>query len=479
VNDTTPPPGTEPAGEQTQSAAGLMHVRASQILSVPKIWVIPLVLAALFIALMATIYMGSVIDPTAQLRGLPVAVVNEDTGATAGGRQIRTGVSIVHALAGSADVSRRLRLESVSLAEATSEMDRGAAYATLVIPPTLSRSVVLAVGARPSGGARPPARPTLTLLENGRLGSLGVNLAAGVIAPAIAAISPEIGKHLIPLSSPASRANPIVFAQLSDPLVLTTEAYRPLPSHSALGLSAFYVSLIAIMSGFVGATLINSSIDGALGYTATELGPRWRHRRPIPINRKQTLMTKWALAVVATPLLTGILLLIAVGALRMYAPNIGYLWPWLALSALMISFGTLALLAALGALGQLVAMILLVYLSLASSGGTVPIQALPEVFRQVGEVEPLRNVLQGSRAILYFGARGDAGLTHSITVIGLELLFWALVGLGITAWYDHKKLYRLSPEILGAINEAINRQIHPEAPDAPATELATGPEAST
>jgi hypothetical protein len=120
----------------------------------------------------------------------------------------------------------------------------------------------------------------------------------------------------------------------------------------------------------------------------------------------------------------------------------------------------------------------LVYLSLASSGGTVPIQALPDLFRQVGDVEPLRNVLQGSRAILYFGARGDAGLTHSIMVIGLELLFWALIGLGITAWYDHKRLYRLSPEILLGINEAINRQIHPETSDARAAGLTTGRETS-
>jgi hypothetical protein len=69
VNDTSPPSGREPAGEQTQSAAPSMHIRASQILKVRKIWMIPLILASLFIALMATIYMGSVIDPTAHLRG--------------------------------------------------------------------------------------------------------------------------------------------------------------------------------------------------------------------------------------------------------------------------------------------------------------------------------------------------------------------------------------------------------------------------
>jgi hypothetical protein len=72
----------------------------------------------------------------------------------------------------------------------------------------------------------------------------------------------------------------------------------------------------------------------------------------------------------------------------------------------MIATGTLTLLAIFGSIGQLLAMILLVYLSLASSGGTVPIQALPGFFQIVGHVEPLRNTLLGTRAILYFGARG-------------------------------------------------------------------------
>jgi ABC-type multidrug transport system permease subunit len=76
----------------------------------------------------------------------------------------------------------------------------------------------------------------------------------------------------------------------------------------------------------------------------------------------------------------------------------------------------------------LLAMVFLVYLSLASSGGTVPTEALPGFFN-VGHVEPLRQVLDGTRAILYFGARGDAGLTRSLILIACELAFWALVGL--------------------------------------------------
>jgi RNA polymerase sigma-70 factor (ECF subfamily) len=121
----------------------------------------------------------------------------------------------------------------------------------------------------------------------------------------------------------------------------------------------------------------------------------------------------------------------------MYAPNVIGLWLLLTLASMMVSFGTLALLAAFGAVGLMLAMVLLVYLSLASSGGTVPIDALPSLFKVVGHVEPLRNVLAGARAILYVGARGDAGLTDSVIVLAIELVFWAAVGFVVTSWYDH------------------------------------------
>ena len=443
------------AGEQETETRG---VRASALLRTRKIWALPIVLASLLVGLIAVIYLGSVVNPSAHLHGLPVMLVNEDTGANVDGRHLDLGANVVDALERSRPVTSRLALQPTTLAQAEARMNRAGAYATLVIPGTLTRSALLATGA-PSRGKTPPAQAELDLKENQRLGSLGVSLAAGVIAPAIAKISPHIGSELSALATPAARANPVMAGRLADPIALATSTYRPLPDHSALGLSAFYVALLTILSGFLGATLVNSSIDAALGYATSELGPHWSQRRPVAINRRQTFLTKWAIAAAAAPLLTGILLLVAAGALGMYAPHVLLLWLLCALAALMIATGTLALLAAFGSIGQLLAMILLVYLSLASSGGTVPIQALPGVFNVVGHVEPLRQLLGGTRAILYFGARGDAGLTHSLVVIGVELLFWGAVGLAVTSWYDHKRLDRISPDLLGYVERAIDGRL--------------------
>ena len=422
------------------------EVRASQVLRNRTTWLVPLVLSAVFIAVMSAIYFGSIVNPTGHLRGLPVLVVDQDTGANA----TNIGDSVVSALRGSDAVTKRLKLTPATLAQAQASMDHGRAFAALVIQPTFTRSALLAAGVDSPGV---PATATLELQENSRLGSLGVNLAAGVLAPAIKQISPEVGRQLS--AKGAQPDNAIVADRLGNPIAMTTATYRPLPDHTGLGLSAFYIALLGIMCGFVGATLINNSVDSALGYAKTELGPRYRQRMPVPINRVQTLLVKWAVAAAAAPLLTGILLLVSAGALGMHAPNVIGLWLLIAFAALMVSVATLTLMATFGAIGQLIAMILLVYLSLASSGGTVPIDALPGFFRIVGHVEPLRNVLAGTRSILYFDANWDAGLRDAVIVIGAELVFWALLGLGVTRAYDRRNLHRLSPEILALVDKAV------------------------
>jgi YhgE/Pip-like protein len=420
-------------------------VHATQVLRNVKIWIGPIVVASVFAALVAAVYVGSVVNPAGHLHGLPVMIVDQDSGAVVDGKPLNVGASVTSALLHARAVTDRLSLTSATLSRAHAEMDKGGAYATLVIPTTFTRSVLLAAGVR-TPGAAPPATAAVQLAENPRLGSLGVSLASGVLTPAIGEISTRTGTRLSALASTATKSNPILASRLANPITLTTTSYHPLPDHSAAGLSAFYIALVGLVTGLLAAILINASIDAALGYSSSQLGPRFTQRRPVAINRVQTFLVKWAAVAVAAPALTAAVVLVAVVGLGMYAPHVVLLWALLTLSTLMTATGTLALIAALGAIGQLLAVFLLVYLSLASSGGTVPIQALPGLFRTIGHVEPLRNTLLGTRAILYFGARGDAGLTTSLIVLTGQLVFWAAIGLGASFWYDHRRLERISPD---------------------------------
>jgi YhgE/Pip-like protein len=425
------------------------------LLKVPAIWIAPTILASILVFVLTLVYFGSLVDPAAHLHGLPVPLVNQDLGGRIGGQRVNLGEQVDAALTGSSAVSSRLTLRPETLAKAGSQMNLGQAYATLVIPPGFTNSL-LTISGLSSPAARAPAKPTIELLTNPRAGTLGVSLASGVVQPAVGRISIQIGQRLLPAAIATGSANAATRALLTDPVTLAQVAYRPVPPQSALGLSAFYVALLTIFCGFLGAIIVNSSVDAALGYATTEIGPHWHQRQPVSISRWQTLLMKWALAVPLTAILTGLLLAAAIGILGMDAPYFGILWPYLWLAAASVAVGTLVLFAALGTLGQLIALLIFIYFSLASSGGTVPLEALSGFYRFLANFEPLRQVLDGVRAILYFDAQGAAGLTRGLAAAAAGLVFWVVLGTVVTNWYDRRGLYRIQPELLAYIHRATN-----------------------
>jgi ABC-type multidrug transport system permease subunit len=161
------------------------------------------------------------------------------------------------------------------------------------------------------------------------------------------------------------------------------------------------------------------------------------------------------MAIGLTVILTGLMLGVAAGILKMNAPHFGSLWLLSWFAATVIAIGTLTLFAALGTLGQLVALLVFVYLALASSGGTVPLDALSGFFRFLANFEPLRQILDGVRAILYFDARGDARLNRAWLASGLGLVFWVAVGVGVTTWYDRRRLDRMPPDLMEYVDRAV------------------------
>ena len=434
-----------------QAAPDRFPVRARQLLRVRSVWAFPLVAGVVVATLMTVFYVGSVVDPLAHLNGLPVAVVNQDRALAAGSRTAGFGQQVQQGLRASPAVSGRLRLVVTSLPAAEKLMDRDGAYTAVVIPPGFTSSLLTVSGQHVAGGTA--GKPRVEILTNQRAGTTGASLATGVLQPALGRVSQRIGQQLTaraPASGPAAANR----AFLADPVTVTAVQYRPLPSNSALGLSAFYIGLLTMLAGFLVGLIVQSSVDVALGYASSEVGPRWDHRQPVPITRWQTLIIKWVVCGVLTAVLTAVILALAAGALGMDAPNAGLLWLDMWLCAASVAAGTIALLAVLGAPGQLAALLLFVYAGLASAGVTVPVEALPGVFRTLSEVLPLRQIVAGTRAILYFGARGDAGLTRGLLAAGLGLLFWLIAGAAIVRWYDRKQLYRIQPGLLAYIRRA-------------------------
>jgi YhgE/Pip-like protein len=449
-----------------------MPVRAAQILRVRPIWIVALAVGSVVLAVMTALYIGAVVDPLAHLHGLPVAVVNEDRGATVGPRHLNVGQQIEDGLVTSPAVSGRLHVEVMTLHQAEQAMNRDASYATVVIPPNLTTSLLYVAGLGGPSTSAAAVTPRVEIMISERAGTVGTSLATGILQPALTVASRRIGAHLATLVPPSSLTGATKVV-LADPITVMITDYLPLPANSALGLSAFYVALLTLMAGFFGASIVNSVVDSALGYATNEIGPRWRQRPPVPINRWQTLQIKWAIVVVLTAVLTAVMIAVAAGGLGMATPYPALLWLYTWLCAASVGIGTIALFAVAGTFGQLIGLLLFVYAGLASAGGTVPIEALPGLLRFLSYFEPLRQVLAGTRSILYFGARADAGLARGTIEAAGGLVFWLALGVVVVTWYDRKGLYRVQPDLLAYVNKSIAGYKAGQAAAAPS---GTGPQ---
>jgi len=199
-------------------------------------------------------------------------------------------------------------------------------------------------------------------------------------------------------------------------------------------------------------TIINSSVDAATGYATTEIGPRWRQRQPLLINRWNTLVIKWVMGAVLTGLMTGLLLLVAAGILRMDAPHLGLLGLLAWLCAASVAAGTIVLFAVLGSsVGQLLAMVLFVYAGLPVAGrrrAAAGAARRPAVAcrDRAAAPDPRRNP-----GDLVLRAQADAGLARAVAAAALGLVIWLILGAVAVRWYDRKGYNRLDPEFLGYV----------------------------
>ena len=138
------------------------RIRASTLLRVRNVWLVPIGLAAVLLFFMTLFYIGAVVNPAGHLSGLPVALVNEDRGGTMQGSPVNFGAEVAAGLEHSPAVTSQLALDEVSLAQARAEMNSNNAFAAIVIPPGFTASLLSAYGlATPQAAAlaTAPARP--------------------------------------------------------------------------------------------------------------------------------------------------------------------------------------------------------------------------------------------------------------------------------------------------------------------------------
>ena len=269
------------------ASAGSGHpplARATVLVRRGKLWPVPTILCALVALFLTLVYLGGVLNPGGHLRLLPIALVNSDQGPPLPGQQQPLGTQLSRAIVGSTPAGA-VQWRLLTPAQIQDQLASGKIYGALVIPADFSSSVAALTTTRAT------VHPTLEVLTNPGLGSLGSSLTSQINQNAAHQASLTIGRQLSAQAA-AQGADSTVRLLLADPVAVTVRVGHPIGQHSGLGLTAFYYVLLLVLSGFIGGNIVNNGVDAGLGYTDNELGP-WHTRRPtIQISRTQTLLLK-------------------------------------------------------------------------------------------------------------------------------------------------------------------------------------------
>ncbi|WP_307795647.1 YhgE/Pip domain-containing protein [Actinacidiphila acididurans] len=412
---------------------------ARQVLGTWPVWVVPSVLVTLLSFVLALIYSGGIADPQGSVRNLPIALVDQDTG-PAGGQ-------FVDGIATAPDPHHRVSWKLLTPAAAKDRFDSGRVYGAIVVPPGFTASLTAIVA--PPGGTAPARQPYVTLLTNPGAGSLASSLASTAEQQALRAGSRRLGAQLTArLAATGARPTTTQHMLLADPVTSVTAPGHPIGARTGLGLTAFYYSLLVVLTGFIGANIVSSGVDGALGYAPSELGPLRRMRRTVPISRTQTLVVKMVMSVALSLITSSVVLLATAAIVRLDLPHLFQLWVFTTCASAVVGLGAQAVVAIFGSLGQIVNMLFFVALAIPSAGATIPLQAVPGFYRGLALFEPLRQITGGVRAIMYFDARADAGLARAWLLLAIGLVISLLLGFGVAHFYDRRGLHRIHPDDL-------------------------------
>ncbi|MFI6576732.1 DUF3533 domain-containing protein [Nocardiopsis sp. NPDC050513] len=415
-----------------------------RVLRARPLWIASGVITGVLALLFAVFYVGANVDPVGHMERLPVGLVNADEGAAVDGEQVDLGARIIESITESTANGDRIDWRVMDEQEAEEELGRGNLYGALVVPVDFTSSATALADTATTGT---PARPTLTVLTNQSAGGLGSSLAREATTRAAESASLQVGETLTTLSGTGQAELPAAArVLLADPVAVTVEDGHPLDPRSGLGLTAFYYALVLVVCGMLSANVISGQVDHALGHTHNDMGPLRLHRPLIRATRVQALAISSTL-MIGLSLPTGTLVVVgAVGIMGMNAPHLPLLWLYSVCAIAVSGIGALALLAVFGTPGMLVVTLVFIGMGVPTAGATTPIEALPGFYRFLAEFEPLRQITDGLRSILYYDAQADAGLARGWLMMAVGLTTAALFGFGVTGWYDRKGLHRIPAE---------------------------------
>lgn len=394
------------------------------------------VLAAGLMAFTITFsYLGGFLDPAGNTKGLPLAIVNEDAGSDVNGQPLNLGQQVIEeATVPGGSLGDDVEWSVVaSRDEVIDQMKSDRYYAAMIIPSDYTTRILALQ--TPSGSPLEAAR--IEILANPASGSIASAAAQQIVQGVVAQIQAEVLTRTVQsLTSAGANLSAQQAVVIAQPVQAETTTVVPLGNESARGLAPFYFAVMLTLAGFVGTNIVNIAVDITAGRAEVDLlGKRLRLR-----DRQTTwgglftakLTLSLAMSVLSAVLLTAM----AVPILGMDATD-----PWkLALFAVLgvtaVSMVTLLFVTTLGNFGVLLGILVTTIFGVPSAGGVYPQEMMPRFFQLLGDVLPLRYLTDGSRSLIFFEGRLDAGLETALWALGLYAAAAAALGYAAAFAFD-------------------------------------------
>lgn len=413
-------------------------------------WAVPVAAVALVMSLLGLAYLGGNLNPERNLNEFPVAIVNSDVGTEMASGEFRRICDDIQSEL-KAQVDDRFELRDLNVSEAQRQLGTGEIYGTLEIPRDFTMQVnAWAIGAVLDNEV---SAPQMAVVTNPGAGVGAVQIMEIFGETATQAINDNLGEQLLAQVQEVAEEenfelNGVTTAAMLQPLDVQFGSTDDLGDGTGAGLSALFWSLLLVLAGFTGAAITNVLVDGKLGVLPTEYGPLFITRRHMGASRLMTLLIKLGFVFIQAPIISGLFLWIGT-TLGMVPSDTFTLWFFSAMMIAAIGIVAQTINALVGNPGLIVNLLFFIAFGLPAAGATLPLQAVPDFFRNVAPLMPLHQVYLGTRSILFFEGQWQAGLGTAI--------FWAIgaaaaafvIGILGTWAFDRWGFNRAAPNLKG------------------------------
>lgn len=411
------------------------------ILRHPLAWAFVAV-AALLAFVTTFSYLGGFVDPAGNMHNMPLAIVNEDAGASVAGQRLNFGDEVLRAvLAPNPQLGDGVRWTVLpSRGDALGRLGSDRDYAAIVVPQDFSARVAALASPAPDSQLA-----QIEILTNPASGGIASAESQAIASAAIANVSKATSARLIDLlNAGGATIAPGAAPALADPVRAQITVAQPVGAKSARGLAPFYFAVMMTLAGFIGANVVSVGVDFVTGTIHLDLFSTRKRRTPLQLSRLSVWRTKWTLTLAMSALAGALETWMAVGILGMDAPNALILGLFAVLGVAAIATVTLLFITMFGTAGLILGVLFTTIFGVPSAGGVYPIEMMPPFFRLLATWLPLRYMTDGVRALLFFDGRGDAGLTPAVWVLVTYLLGATAAG-AVTAFAIDRVITRRKP----------------------------------